>query len=310
MVVILFTVCNFEVIMSTVLYNFSFIVLLEEVFLMEKSISYLIFDVEAVADGDLIQRVLYPHEELTAKEAVRRYRDDLIAKRGDGKDFIPHTFMQPISVAVGKVDSSFQLIDLITLDAPDFRPHKITQLFWEGWRYYRKPTFVTFNGRGYDLPLLEIAAYRYGISLPEWFNVEAKSFEQARNRFNVDRHVDLMDLFSNFGAARMTGGLNLLANLIGKPGKTGIDGSKVQDIYDAGGVQEINDYCVCDVLDTYFVFLRSRVLLGQLSLENEQTRVDDAKRLLESRAESVLGFAHYLEHWGDWELPSSAEAVD
>ncbi|MEQ9066155.1 MAG: 3'-5' exonuclease, partial [Gimesia chilikensis] len=151
-----------------------------------------------------------------------------------------------------------------------------------------------------------LAAYRYGIALPEWFNVDARSFDQSRNRYNTNAHIDLMDTFTNFGAARMTGGLNLLANLIGKPGKTGIDGSKVQEMYDAGQADEINDYCRCDVLDTYFVFLRSRVLTGHLSLEQEQDIVTEAYRYLEREAaeNESKAYQHYLEHWGDWEPPA------
>lgn len=268
------------------------------------NVRYLIFDVEAIADGDLIARVKYPKDDLTPDEAVAKFRADLVEARGEGKDFIPHTFMLPISVAVGKVSADYRLLDVTVLDSPEFRPHKITENFWDGWRYYKKPTFVTFNGRGYDLPVMEMSAYRYGLSLPDWFNIEARTYDQSRNRYNIGNHLDLMDLFSNFGAARMTGGLNLLANIIGKPGKTGIDGSQVQDMYNDGGVKEINDYCQCDVLDTYFVFLRSRVLLGKISLEEEQKIVEEAKVLLEERAKESKSFEHYLEHWGDWESPT------
>ncbi len=267
-------------------------------------VAYLIFDVEAVADGDLIARVRYPTEELTAEEAIAKYRAELIEKTG--KDVIPPTFMLPISVAVAKVGHDFRLGDVTVLDPPAYRPWEITRRFWQGWRHYGRPVFVTFNGRGYDMPVMELAAFRYGLGLPDWFNVEARSFEQARNRYNIDRHIDLMDLFSNFGATRMVGGLNLLANLIGKPGKTGIDGSKIQDMHDAGELAEINDYCRCDVLDTYYVFLRSRVLLGRLPLEEEQQIVDESKEWLESEAADSPAFAHYLQHWGDWEAPPEA----
>jgi hypothetical protein len=101
----------------------------------------------------------------------------------------------------------------------------------------------------------------------------------------------------------MTGGLNLLANLVGKPGKTGIEGSQVQDMFDAGRADEINRYCQCDVLDTYFVFLRSRVLIGRLKLEEEQAIVAETRRWLEARAQDEPAYAHYLEHWGDWQPP-------
>lgn len=269
----------------------------------KSQIEWLVFDVEAVADGDLVARVRYPLEQLTGAEAIARYRAELVAERGEGKDVIPPSFMLPISVAVAKISNDYRLIDLAVLDAPHYRPHVITQKFWQGWQHYGLPTLVTFNGRGYDLPVLELAAFRYGLSVPAWFNVDARSFEQSRNRYNSEAHLDLMDLISNFGAMRVNGGLNLLANLIGKPGKTGIDGSKIQDMYDSGEAEAINDYCRCDVLDTYFVFLRTRVLLGKLKLEQEHEIVAETKQWLEQQRAASPAYDHYLTHWGDWTPP-------
>ncbi|WP_417849686.1 ribonuclease H-like domain-containing protein [Thalassoglobus sp.] len=265
-------------------------------------VSYLIFDVEAVGDGDLISKVKYSSEELSGADALRKFRDELIEKTG--KDVLPPTFVLPISVAVAKVSANFRLIDLTVLDEPEFRPAVIAKGFWAGWRHYGRPTLVTFNGRGYDVPVLEYAAFRYGLSLPDWFNLSAPAYEQARNRYNRKAHFDMMDLFANFGATRITGGLNLLANLIGKPGKSGIDGSQVQDMYTAGKAKEINDYCRCDVLDTYFVFLRAQVLMGKLSLDEEQEIVAQTKLWLEERQDSQPAFAHYLRQWGDWTPPT------
>ncbi len=274
---------------------------------MAELVSYLVFDVEAVADGELIARAKYGDPELPASEAIARFAAERLEQRGSA--VLPPTWMLPISVAVAKVDSGFRLIDLAVLDAPQYRPHRITEQFWKGWKHYSQPTLVTFNGRGYDLPVLEMAAYRYGITLPEWFNVEARSYEQARNRYNVHSHIDLMDLVSNFGASRVNGGLNLLAHLIGKPGKTGVDGSMVQGFYDEGRAEEINDYCRCDVLDTYFVFLRSRVLIGRLDIETEQRLVAETKQWLEERRDECAAYGHYLDHWGDWVPPGADEMV-
>ena len=258
-------------------------------------VEYLIFDVEAVGDGELINRVRYPDEELLPRDAVERYSADLLEKTG--RDVIPPTFVVPISVAVAKVSARFELLDLTVLDTPLFRPEQIIRKFWQGWEHYGRPTFVTFNGRGYDMPVLELGAFRHGLSLPAWFNVESRSFEQSRNRYNIDRHIDLQDLFSNFSAMRVNGGLNLVANLVDKPGKSGIDGSQVQDLYFDGHADRINDYCRCDVLDTYFVFLRTRVLIGRLSLEDEESLVAAAREMLESQADDHPAYAHYLEFW-------------
>ncbi len=258
-------------------------------------VDYLVFDIETVGDGGLIQRLKYPDTDLSPAESVARFQAELLEQTG--RDVLPPTFTLPVSVAVAKVSSDFQLIDLTVLDAPEFRPEEITRRFWQGWTHYERPCFVTFNGRSYDIPVMELAAFRYGISLPGWFNVESRTYEQARNRYNITRHIDLCDLFSNFGAMRMTGGLNLMANLIDKPGKSGVDGSQVQQMYFDGHLDEINDYCRCDVLDTYFVFLRSRVLLGRLTLEEEQELVLVARMFLEEQADDHPAYRHYLQHW-------------
>ena len=265
------------------------------------AVRYLVFDVESVADSGLVAKLRYPHEPLEPAQAVRRYRDELLEKYES--DFIPYTYQVPISVAVGKVAGDFRLLDVVVLDEPEFRPHVITENFWRGWEKYRRPTLVSFNGRGFDVPLLELAAFRYGVSVPGWFHTGGKSFDQPRYRFNVASHVDLCELLTNFGCTRFTGGLNLAANLLGKPGKMDVQGHMVQDMYEAGQLVEINDYCRCDVLDTYFVFLRTRVLTGQLSLDAEQAMIDDTKRWLEARVEQTEAYRVYLEHWGDWPNP-------
>ncbi|MEE2827532.1 MAG: 3'-5' exonuclease [Planctomycetota bacterium] len=265
------------------------------------NVRYLVFDVESVADGDLIAKIRYPGDGLNAEQAIERYRAELLEKYES--EFIPYTFQIPISIAIMKVDEDLRLIDIVTLDEPDYRPEMITRQFWQGWDHYRQPTLVSFNGRTFDIPLLELAAFRYGISAPNWFNVFAKSWEQRRARYNQQSHIDLQDMLTNFGASRFNGGLNLVANLLGKPGKMGIAGHMVQDLFAQGEVKRINDYCRCDVLDTYFVFLRFSVMLGTISIEQERERVAYAKQWLEERAESGPAYREYLDQWQDWQNP-------
>jgi len=267
-------------------------------------VQYLVFDIESVADGNLVAKLRYPQEKIDAQEAVRRYRAELLEKYEN--DFIPYTFQVPVSVAVAKVAADFHLIDLVVLDEPAFRPHVMTEHFWRGWEKYRRPTLVSFNGRQFDVPLLELAAFRYGLNLGAWFHPGGKSYDQPRSRYNVQSHIDLCELLTNFGCTRFVGGLNLAANLLGKPGKMDVHGQMVQDMYDAGQVAEINDYCRCDVLDTYFVFLRTRVLVGQLTLEAEQNLVAAMKHWLGERAGQVRAYQQYLDHWGDWSNPWQA----
>ena len=269
--------------------------------LPDAKVSFFVFDIESVADGDLVAKVRYPGDELTPTEAIARYRAELMEKFDS--DFIPYTFQIPVSIVVAKVTDEFTIDDIVVLDDPEYRPHIMTKMFWEGWEKYNRPTLVSFNGRTFDIPLLELAAYRYGISVAKWFDVDAKSFEQPRNRFNIRRHLDLQDVFINHGAVRFNGGLNLAANLIGKPGKMDVQGDMVQDMYDDGKLAEINNYCRCDVLDTYFVFLRTQVMLGRMTLDREQEVVQATRDWLIERSEELPIYNEYVEQWGEWNNP-------
>jgi len=268
-------------------------------------VAYFVFDCESIADGELVAKMRHPDQAIDPAEAVARYRAELMEKYET--DFIPYTFQIPVSVAIAKVAADFRLLDLVVLDEPAFRPHVITEHFWRGWNAYGRPTLVTFNGRTFDLPLLELAAFRYGIEVAPWFDSRGKAYSQPRNRYNTDSHLDVHDLLTNFGATRFTGGLNLAASLLGKPGKMAVQGHMVQDMYNAGQLAEINDYCRCDVLDTYFVFLRSRVLVGELSMAAEQELVDQTHAWLQEQAAQSPAYANYLEGWGDWRNPWAEE---
>ena len=272
---------------------------------MTKQVRYFVFDIESVADPELVAKLKYPGEAMEPNTAVRRYRDELL--ENNGSDFIPYSFQLPVSVVIAKVAADFSLIDLVALDEPNFRPHLMTDLFWRGWMAYNQPTLVTFNGRGFDIPLLELAAYRYGIAVPAWFALKTKSYDQPRNRYNTESHFDLCDVLTNFGATRLAGGLNLAANLIGKPGKMDVQGCMVQDLYEQGELERINNYCRCDVLDTYFVFLRTAVLTGLISLEQEHRLVAETKAWLEKN-KNLPAFQSYLDNWGDWHSPWEQEA--
>ncbi len=270
-----------------------------------QTVRYLVFDLETVADGQLVTRLRYPGEGLSPDEAIRRYRDELMEKHNS--DFIPYTFQLPVSAAIAKVASDYRLIDLVVLDEPQFRPHVITEYFWRGWEKYNRPTLVSFNGRTFDIPVLELAAFRFGISIPGWFALSARSFEQPRNRFNLDAHFDLQELLTNFGSSRFTGGLHLAANLLGKPGKMDVQGHMVQDLFIEGKLAEINDYCRCDTLDTYFAFLRTRVMLGDLTLDEEQGIVAETKSWLIARAPDSGAYQRYLKNWGEWLDPRQSD---
>jgi hypothetical protein len=271
---------------------------------MADKTAFLVFDIESVADGRLIQRIRYPDQpELTPEQTVAKYRAQLLETSNGKSDFVPHTFHLPVSVAIAKVAGDYSLQEVVTLDRPKFRPQVIARQFWKGWQAYDEPTLVTFNGRFFDLPVMELACFRYGIPVPSWFTSEGPSYQQPRNRYNQHAHLDLQDVLTNFGATMLNGGLNLCAQLLGKPGKMGTKGNMVQDLWQAGELLRIDDYCQCDALDTYFVFLRTLVLLGRITLEREHELVLKAKAWIEKAAAGNAALAEYLANFSAWTAP-------
>src|SRR5579864_2278201 len=124
------------------------------------------------------------------------------------------------------------------------------------WLDAKRPTVVTWNGRGFDMPVITSRALKHGVTMPWWF-----SDRNTRYRYSTDGHFDLMDFLADFGAAK-NARLDVYARLVGFPGKIGVDGSKVQPLVFAGKMDEVNSYCLCDVVQTAAIFLRVELLRG------------------------------------------------
>lgn len=261
--------------------------------------AYLVFDTESVPDGKLLQLVKYPHETLTPTQSIQRAQAEAKALSPSGSDFLPVTFQIPVAISVVRVGADFRLQAITNLGTPEYKPRKIVEQFWAGIEVYQGAAFrnkvrlVTFNGRGFDLPLMELAAFRYGISIPSYCGASRRRFEGM--------HLDLLDWLTNYSAFRIVGGLNLLSKLLGKPGKMEIAGNKVYELHCEGKAQEIADYCMFDTLDTYFVFLRTRVMTGEISIDQEHQIVLDARTTLEQQMAQFPALCQYLENWGDWD---------
>jgi predicted PolB exonuclease-like 3'-5' exonuclease len=270
------------------------------------STAFLVFDTESVPDGALIAKVKYAGENLTPERAIEKARAEAREQSRDGSDFLPVTFQFPVAVCVLRVGADFLPQALACLDAPQFRTPEIVRQFWRGVDVYRKAKLVTFNGRGFDLPLLELAAFDHGCSARDYFH-------STRGRFGGN-HVDLMEFLSNYNACRLVGGLDLMAKRGARPagvGKMDVSGDMVYQMHLAGKRQEINDYCMFDTLDTYFVFLRTRVLVGELTAEEEKLLSRRARAWLASKIVTMPALRQYLEksEEGEADPPVTAEAA-
>jgi hypothetical protein len=226
---------------------------------------YLVFDIETEIDKDLVRDAFHPGPGVTAELAYERLRTE-----HDG-GFLPVTVHAPVSIAFGWVTAGRVLDRVEVLRGDELGEEKLVRSFWQRVEPFGG-TLVTFSGRIFDLPVLELRALRYGLSLPWYFGGKA-SF-----RGRSDRHDDLYEALSNRGAARLRGGLDLLAKLVGLPGKGAVSGAMVQELWERGEYEIVHRYCRRDVVQTYFLFLRVERLRGNID-------GDELRRLEETTGE-------------------------
>ena len=112
----------------------------------------------------------------------------------------------------------------------------------------KRPRLVSFNGRGYDGPILMIRSAQNGI---------APSKNLVPNRYRVGEHTDLMDIFSFIGAWRERYSLDSWCRRFDVESPKGsIDGSQVGRAYREGRIEEIGEYCLRDVRATGELYSR------------------------------------------------------
>lgn len=207
---------------------------------------YALFDIETRIDWQLLEQV----ENCDREEFITAYQD---ATRSPDEVWIPHSYHLPIAIAVGLIDQTTgELTRLGCIKAED--SESVCRGFWNWVEIFQaKPnrgTLVSFNGRGFDIPVLELAALRYSIRIPQHFNEKYGN----RYRFQDDWHVDVMDLLNAYGAARgPRGGLSLLSTLAGLPAKT-VSHSNLKD--ETVPLELVQRWCRNDVRRLYVVFQR------------------------------------------------------
>jgi hypothetical protein len=219
---------------------------------------YTIVDIETRIDKNLARAIYFPHAEVSEEKAYTQARTRL--QQEQGNDFFPLSFHIPISIAIGQVNDERVLTAVETVDESDYSEESIVRTFWQRLERF-SGTLVTFNGRSFDLPVLELHALKYGCQAQRYFS------GKARNRYAEEGHFDLYDFLTNYGVHRLRGGFNLLAKMIGLPGKTEIDGSMVQQLWQEGRLGDIHRYCRHDVIQTYFLFLRVELIRGRMTPE-------------------------------------------
>lgn len=257
--------------------------------MMDRSV--LVFDIETVPDVDA-GRCLLSLEGLSDAEVVEAMK--LHRYNEAGTEFQRHHLHRIVAISV--VLRSADELRVWSLGTPDSDEKELVQRFFEGVERFQ-PTLVSWNGSGFDLPVLHYRALLHGIAARTYW--DTGHFDRERRWDNyISRyqfaHIDLMDVLSGY-QPRAAAKLDEIAVLLGLPGKMGQSGADVTDQWLAGEVEAIRNYCETDVVNTYLIYLQFERMRGRLTETQWQV---ERQRLRDYLANS--GRAHleaYSEAW-------------
>jgi hypothetical protein len=216
----------------------------------------LAFDIETIPDVAGIRRLHdLPADLPDAEVAEVAFQ---IRRTRTGSDFLPPQLHRVVVISC--VLRSDEGIKVFSLEGPEA---DVIRRFYEGIEKF-VPQLVSWNGGGFDLPVLNYRALIHGLSAPTFWETGDENrdfrFNNYISRYH-SRHLDLMDVLAMY-QPRNNAPLDEVAQLAGLPGKIGIGGARVWETYLGGGIAEIRDYCEADTANTYLLFLRYQLLRG------------------------------------------------
>ncbi|MFC1771919.1 3'-5' exonuclease [Pseudomonadota bacterium] len=251
-----------------------------------------VFDIETIPDVDSGRR-LYDLPDLSDEDAGKAMLH--LRQQKTGNEFLPLHLHRicAISVVMRHADK----VKVWSLGEPDAPESELVQRFFDGIDKFL-PTLVSWNGGGFDLPVLHYRALLHGIQAPRYWDNGSDDREFKWNNYLSryhERHTDLMDVLAGY-QMRANAKLDEIATMLGFPGKMGMSGAKVWDAFQAGEIEGIRNYCETDVLNTYLVYLRFQLMRGHLTETAYQRELDLLRNTL-----SVDERAHICEFLGHWE---------
>lgn len=251
------------------------------------------FDIETIPDVEFGRR-MWGLEGLSDKDVGTAMM--FKQQQKSGSDFLPLHQHRIVAISVAlRTRDTFKVWTLGEADADEA---EIVKRFYDGLDRYT-PDLVSWNGSGFDLPVLHYRALKLGVQAPRYWetgdNDREFRFNNYLSRFHW-RHIDLMDVLAGF-QMRGRASLDQAAVMLGFPGKLGMSGDKVWPCWLDGGIEEIRNYCETDVLNTYLIYLRFEFMRGNLDAKDLERELDLVRSTLTEMNEPHLN--EFAAAWTD-----------
>ncbi len=250
----------------------------------------LAFDIETIPDAHAIRTLHDFPNDISDADVVEYALQKRRAQ--NGSDFLPLHLHRVVAISCC-LRWSEDKVHASTIGKIEDDEATILRKFYDLLERYT-PQLVSWNGSGFDLPVLHYRSLIHGISAARYWDMGDGDFGDSRDfkwnnylsRYHM-RHCDLMDVLAMYNG-RANAPLDQMAKLCGFPGKMGMDGSKVWDAFQQGQLQEIRDYCETDAANTYLMFMRFQLLRGVYNPQEYQAEIDRLYHHLNAQPQ---------EHW-------------
>jgi len=253
----------------------------------------LVFDIETVPDLAGLRRTHDVPAALSDDAVLAWYAQRRRAQTGG--DFVPLHYQRVVAIACALRDGAgFKIASVGTVDDPEA---ELIRRFFDLIDKHT-PQLVSWNGGSFDLPVLSYRALVHGVTASrfwDWGDDDRDfKFNSYLARYHT-RHLDLMDVLAMY-QPRGGAGLAAMARLCGFPGKLGMDGSAVHGAIRAGKLDEVRRYCETDVLNTYLVYQRFRLLRGEIEPAEYASEIALARERI-----AAIPAPHWAEFLAAWD---------
>jgi 3'-5' exonuclease len=176
----------------------------------------------------------------------------------------------------------------------DWDERRLLQAWWKHFGR-RQARIVTWNGKGFDLPVLRLRSMMHGISAEPWFTRGTK-WESYTQRYAPDWHCDLMEQLADYGASTKLG-MEDVALAMGLPGKVGGHGSEVASMVERGELDKVRAYCEADCLNLFALYVRWALLTGRTDAAGHNASLESLATCLEAERGGRPHLGEFLERW-------------
>lgn len=255
----------------------------------------LVFDIETIPDIDSGKR-LYGLSNLSAAEIAQAMF--AVQRAKSGHDFLPHYLHKIVTISV--VFYNNKQVKVWSLGDGDSSEKELITSFFSAIDKYT-PILISWNGSGFDLPVLHYRTLLHKISASNYWEVGNNQsgfrWNNYLSRYHY-RHVDLMDVLSGY-QNRAFAPLDDLSVILGLPGKMGMHGHQVFNYYLENNIQSIRNYCETDVMNTYCIYLRFELMRGTINMDRYLELIEQLKFFL-GQGTTKSHFQEFLKQMHDY----------